>query len=196
MIGELVVTNQGTVGLAARRTEFVFVKLLEEVALVELGRLVEVFVECPLVGVEHANLQRLAGLAVHHQVTQSPPGAFQLLELGVMHDLLDLGGDRVVDGGDGPFDGVADVLVERDGPFLGLFDQGPQQFLGPVGLGLPGVTDRHIENAGTLLFGFGGLSSLGLRFRTHRGVSSLELQIRSGVVRGIGIAVRSSQPEL
>ena len=39
MVGELVVADQGAVGLAAGRAELVLVELLEDLALVELDRL-------------------------------------------------------------------------------------------------------------------------------------------------------------
>ena len=48
MVGELVVADQGAVGLAAGRAELVLVELLEDLALVELDRLVDVLEELPL----------------------------------------------------------------------------------------------------------------------------------------------------
>ena len=35
-----------------------------------------------------------------HQVVQAAPGAFQLLEVGVVHDLVELGRELLVDLGD------------------------------------------------------------------------------------------------
>ena len=48
MIGELVVADQGPVGLAAGRAEFVLVDLLEDLALVELDRLVQILEQLAL----------------------------------------------------------------------------------------------------------------------------------------------------
>ncbi|KEF90304.1 hypothetical protein RLJV_23940 [Pseudomonas aeruginosa] len=42
--------------------------------------------------VQHADLQLLVGLGVVDQVVQAAPGAFQLLEVGVVHDQVDLRG--------------------------------------------------------------------------------------------------------
>ncbi len=105
MVDELVVADQRPVGLAAGRAELVLVELLEQLALVELDRPVQVLEQLPLGDVEHLDLQLGAGLAVHHQVVQAAPGAFHLLELGRVHDGRELLGDLGVEGLDARLDG-------------------------------------------------------------------------------------------
>ena len=68
MVGELVVADQRAVRLAAGHAELVFVDLLEDLALVELDRLVQVLDQLPLGDVEHLDLEHGAGLGVHDQV--------------------------------------------------------------------------------------------------------------------------------
>ena len=73
MLRPLVVADQRAVGLAARRAELVLVDLLEQLALVELDRALQIARQVALRQVQHAQLQAGAGLAVHHQVVQSAP---------------------------------------------------------------------------------------------------------------------------
>jgi hypothetical protein len=80
------VADQGAVGRAAEGAEFLFVDLLEQRALVEFQRRLEVLHQFALGGVEHADLQAGTGGAVLHQVMQAGPAALQLLELGRVHD--------------------------------------------------------------------------------------------------------------
>ena len=57
VVGELVVADQRAVGLAAGRAELVLVELLEDLALVELDRLVHVLEQLALGDVEHLDLE-------------------------------------------------------------------------------------------------------------------------------------------
>src|SRR5262245_3399349 len=104
---ELEVADQGAERLPPRRPELVLVDLLEQPALVELDGLGEVVEQVFLAGVQHADRERGAGLAVLDQIEEAAPRRLELLEFGRMHDLVELRGqqlidlrDRLVDGGD------------------------------------------------------------------------------------------------
>jgi hypothetical protein len=66
-----------------------------------------------LADVHHADLQVLIGLGVVHQVVQAAPGAFQLLEIGVVHDGVDLLGELLVDLGDHGLDRHQHVAADE-----------------------------------------------------------------------------------
>ena len=59
--------------------------------------------------VEHPDLQHGVRLAVGHEVVQTAPCAFQLLEIRVMHDRVDLLSHLLVDLGDHRRDGLHHV---------------------------------------------------------------------------------------
>ena len=86
MVRELVVADQRPIGFAAGSAELVLVQLLEGLALVELNRSIEVLEQLPLGNVHYLQLQLGAGLAVHHQVVQTAPRTFELLERRGVHD--------------------------------------------------------------------------------------------------------------
>ena len=139
---EIVVADQAAVGLAAQLAVLLFVELLEQRALVP-GRalvLLEGLGEILLRDVHHSNLEHLVRFGVADEVMQPAPRAFHLLESLVMHDLVDLVGQLLVDLGDDRLD-RADHVVGHDGRLAqrllgerahGVLDLGPR----PVGLGL------------------------------------------------------------
>src|SRR5262249_30753981 len=98
--------------------------------------------------VEHLDLQRGARLAIHDEVGQPAPGPLQLLEVGVVQDGGQLLGQRLVDGLHARLDRARDVLVKGEGPLHGLIDQGGDQLLGAVALGLRGDGDHLVERDG------------------------------------------------
>ncbi len=153
VIGEFIIADQRAVGLAAGRSEFIFVDLLEELALVEFDRPAEIAVELALAHVERADLQGGPRLAVHDEVVEAPPAAFELLELRRVHDRRELGGDLLVDEPDRFVEGDRQVFLVDDRSFERLFGQRAQQFLRLLRLGLLGCRDRLIEQAE---FGSGG----------------------------------------
>jgi len=110
--------------------------------------------------VEHANLQLLIALGVIDQVMQATPGAFQLLEILVVDDLVDLGGELGVDGGDDRFDRLDRVVGHQVGLRQGLFGQGAHRgfngFAGTLGLGFEFLQQQVRELAGF----FGGTQDL------------------------------------
>jgi hypothetical protein len=73
----------------------------------------------------------------------------------VVHDLVELGRQRCVDCRDRLLDRTREVAVERDRAGQRLLDQRLDEFLGAVGLGLPGRRNDLIEKPGTGS-GFGG----------------------------------------
>ena len=80
MIGPLVIANQRPVRLAAGRAELVLVDLLEQLALIEFDRARQVAEQLAFRQVDHAQLQVRARLAVHDEVVQPAPAAFELPE--------------------------------------------------------------------------------------------------------------------
>ena len=129
MIREFVVADHGAVGLAARRAKLGFVDLLEDLALIELDGLVQILEQLPLRDVHDADLELGAGLGVHHEVMHAPPRAFQLLEVGVVHDRGQLLRHRRVDRRDRLIDRLRDALVERHRSLERLFDEGADEFV-------------------------------------------------------------------
>ncbi len=91
-------TNRFTTKLAI----FFFVHTLENRALVPAHALIalERATKLLLGDAHHPNLQQFIGLRIVHQVMQAAPGAFQLLELLIVHDQVDLFGQLVIDLGD------------------------------------------------------------------------------------------------
>ena len=148
MVAPLVVADQRAVGLAARRAELVLVDLLEELALVELDGAGEVAIELALGQVEHAQLQRGAGLRVMDQVMQSPPRALELEELRIVHDRVELLGQLGIDRLDGLVEGPGEVAVEGDRAGQRLLDQVLDEVLGAIRLGLLGIAEDLVQQAG------------------------------------------------
>ena len=114
--------------------------------------------------IEHADLELLVALGVVDQVMQATPGAFQLLEVGVVDDLVDLGGELGVDGGDDRFDRLDGVVGHQVSLRQGLLGEGAHGgfdgFASALGLGLEFLHQQRGELAGD----FGGAQGLGLIF--------------------------------
>ncbi len=109
---EIVVADQATVGFATELAVLFLVHLLEDRALIPGGTLVALqgLGQFLLGDVHHADLQLLIRLGVVDQVMQAAPGAFQLLEVSVMHDQVDLLAELAIDFGDVGIDGLGNVL--------------------------------------------------------------------------------------
>ncbi|MCY1424706.1 hypothetical protein D9M71_404660 [compost metagenome] len=153
---EVVIADQAAIRLAAELAVFLFVHLLEQRALVP-GRALEFLqglVQVGLGDVEHADFQLLVALGVVDQVVQATPGAFQLLELGVVDDLVDLGSELGVDGGNDRFDRLDRVIGHQVGLRQGLFGQGAYRsfdgFASALGLGFEFLQQQRGELAGLL----------------------------------------------
>ena len=84
---EFVIAQQAAERLAAEDAEFLFVDLLEHLALIELGNALQIPQDFLLGGVEDFDLEVDARFAVLDQVADAAPGGFQLLEFGVVQDL-------------------------------------------------------------------------------------------------------------
>ena len=156
MVRPLVVADQRAIGLAAGRAELGLVDLLEEFALVELDRLGQVAVQLALGQVQHAELERRAGLRVHDEIVQAPPAPLELAELGIVHDDVELLRQLGVDRRDRLVEGARQVAVERDRAGQGLLDQRLDQLLGTVGLRLLGVGNDLVEETRCRLGSRGG----------------------------------------
>ena len=85
---EIVIADQAAIRFATELAVFLLVDLLEDGALVPGGALValEHLAQFLLADVQHADLELLVGLGVVDQIMQAAPGAFELLQIGVMQD--------------------------------------------------------------------------------------------------------------
>ena len=102
---EFVIADQSAERVAAERSVLFFVNLLEDGALVELHRLVEILEQIRLADVHQLDLQAAGRLGLLHEVVQPAPGAFELLKgLGV-HDFVQLLRDERIE--------LADALVDH-----------------------------------------------------------------------------------
>ena len=139
---EVIVAHQRTERFPAELAVLRLVDLLEDRALIPRSALVAAqrLVEVGLADVHHADLELLIGLGVVDQVMQSAPGAFQLLEVGLVHDFVDLVGELLVDLGDDRLDRGDHIVADELGIAQGLrrerLDRGLDRVLGLVGLGL------------------------------------------------------------
>ncbi len=143
IVVEIVVAHDAAERGPAELAVFLFVDLLEDRALVP-GRaleLLEGLVQVLLGDVHHADLQRLIGLGVAHQVVQPPPGALEPLVVLVMDDLVDLLGQFLVDRGDDRFDAPHGVVGNQRCPLQGLGGEG----LDRVFDGLPRLVGLRLE---------------------------------------------------
>jgi hypothetical protein len=111
---EVVVPHQHAEGVAAERAVLLLVDLLEGLGHVELDGPLEVVAQLVLRDVQDADLEALAGLGLADEVVQPAPGAFELLQRGIVQDLVHLGGQLLVDGADPELNVRLDVLA--DGP--------------------------------------------------------------------------------
>ena len=177
---KMVIAHQSAVGLAARGTEFILVKLSEKGTLVPSGsfKLFECFVEVFLGDVEHANLQHLVGLSVVDEVMEPAPGAFQRLEIFVVHDEIDLLGELLINLSDHGRYGLGDIGGDErrgaqghfgqrsDGALNGglLFDVASPEFL----------VQQRVKFI-DLCWRGGGACALGGGFRRYHKCSSIRL---------------------
>ena len=102
---KLEISQQTGERFAAEYAEFLFVDLLEHLALVELGDALEVAEDFLLGAIENLDLEVDAGLAIFEQVADAAPGGFHLLESGVVEDFVELQRQQVVD--------LRDALVDH-----------------------------------------------------------------------------------
>jgi hypothetical protein len=117
---ELVIPQQGAEGRAAEDAVFLFVDLLEEGALIELGRPLQVAQQFLLGDVEHADLELVAGFALIHEVLETAPTGFQFLEILVVQHFVELKRNQVIDLRDARGDHGFGVLGYRHGAFQNL----------------------------------------------------------------------------
>jgi hypothetical protein len=139
---EVVVAHQTSERFSSQGSVFLFVEFLEQRALVPRGALeaLQGLVQILLADVEHPDLQHVVGLAVAHQVVQAAPRAFQLLEIRVVHNRVDLRSQLLVDLGDHGLDGLQHVGRNERRAGQGLLGQGSHRALdfslGRIGLGI------------------------------------------------------------
>ena len=125
-MAEIVVADQAAIRLAAELSEFLFVDLLEQRALVPggVGILPQVPIELVLRDIHHANLEHRVGLGLEDQIVQTAPGALDLLELRRMQDFVHLRRKLLVQLRDHLLDRVEDIRLDDGGIGERLLDQG------------------------------------------------------------------------
>ncbi len=132
---ELVVTQQHAERRTTEGAVLFFVDLLEQCALVEFGRRLEVTHEVFFRRVEQVDLQRGAGLGLVNLILQAAPGCFQLLEFTGVHDFVHLLGEHRIDLGDARVEHGNQVLARRHLAFKYLGHQFADQIAGAGALG-------------------------------------------------------------
>ena len=90
MLPKFIVAHQRGKRRAPENSVLFLVDFLEQRALVEFGRPVQIPLQLLLGGVENANLQFVAGLALIQQVPKAAPRSLQLLIFRRVHDLVQL----------------------------------------------------------------------------------------------------------
>ena len=114
---KMVVTYQAAKRLTAKLAVFLFINFLEERALVPIGAFVALqgFAQLGLGDVHHPNLELLVGLGVVDHVMQAAPGTFELLEVLMVQNLIDLVRQFFVDCRNHVFNGFDDVFADQLG---------------------------------------------------------------------------------
>ena len=112
---EIIVADHAAEGFAAELAELLLVDLLEDRALVPGRPLVALqgLAEVELGDVHDTDLQHLVGLGVVDEIVQAAPGTFQLLEVIVMQDRIDLLRQPLVELGDHRLDRHDDVAADQ-----------------------------------------------------------------------------------
>ena len=86
--------------------------------------------------VENPYLEHLVRLGVVHHVTQAAPSPFQLLEVGMVDNQIDLFGELTVQLGDDGFYALDGIVRDGGNPFEDKFSQGGHRrfdrLLGPL----------------------------------------------------------------
>ena len=90
MFAEFVIADQRAERRTAVDAVFFLVDLFEQGALVEFGSALQILEQLFLGAVDDLDLEHDARLALIHQVFEPAPGAFQFLEGGMVHDLVQL----------------------------------------------------------------------------------------------------------
>ena len=101
---EFIVAHQAAIGIPAERAVLLFVDALEHHALIEFGGLLHVAQQLFLSQVEQPEFQHGAGFRIHYKIIQPAPCSFQLLQLPVVENLIELIADPLIDLGDVGFD--------------------------------------------------------------------------------------------
>ena len=151
---EVIVADQAPERLTAELAVLGLVDLLEDRALVPRRalELLQRLAEFRLADVHEADLQHLVGLGVVHQVVQTAPGAFQLLEVGVMQDQIDLLTELAVDCRDHRLDRLGHVRADQGRLGQRLLGERAHRpldgLLGLVGPRLEFLAEQRFEIAG------------------------------------------------
>ena len=123
MAPKLIVPDEGAKRRTAKHAILFLVDLLKERALVEFAGALQIFEEIVLGHVEYPELEHRAGLALVHQIVQSPPRCLELLKVRGMHDLVELPGEQLIDIRDPGVDRRLDIFGNAHRALHDLFDE-------------------------------------------------------------------------
>ena len=164
---DLEVTNQCAKRRAPEGAELFFIDLLEQRRLVEVDGRLEVLDDVLLARVEQLDLQALTCRGVLAQVVQARPAGFDLLELGGVQHLAELGRDQLIDFGNAGVDVGRQVVGHHHGAVQHFLDQLANDVLGAgvlgVGLGHLAAGDDVVQQAE----GVDHFTGLGLQLGAH-----------------------------
>ncbi len=149
---DFIVADQRAERCAAEGAELFLVDLLEQRALVEIDRGLEVAHQVALGRIQRLDLDHRAGLRFLDQVRHAAPGAFQLLEFRCVHHGAQLRRDQAVQLGHAGIERRRQVVRHHHGAVQHFLDQLADDVLGTrvfgVGLGNTALLDDLVEQAG------------------------------------------------
>src|SRR5205823_2875339 len=93
---KLIIPHECREGCSTENAKLLFIHLLEERALVEFRSALQVAKQFRFLYVEDLDLQPFASFTLIKQIFQTSPTAFELLEVGMVHDLIELSRHKLV----------------------------------------------------------------------------------------------------
>jgi len=187
---EIVIADEAAIRSTAKLAVFLFIDFLEDRALIPCRafEFLQGRGKLALRNIEDADLQHLVGLGVGDEIVQAAPGGFQLLEIRMVNDLVDLLGELCVERGDNCLDRAqrvrADQLRIAERLLRERLDRARDRFLRGLSLRLEFLLEERGELTCFDLTRRG--SALGQSFRTcHKRYSP---SLLSSAVSGFGAA--------
>ena len=147
MLAKFEVADQCAIRCTAEDAVFFFVDFLEECALVELGSALHVAQQVLFVDVQDANLEVGTGVRIEDHVAETAPGAFELLEIGVMENFVELNRQQVIDLRDALIDHRFDVASHIHMAFEELTDKFLDEVLASFASRGVGTETALLDNA-------------------------------------------------
>ncbi len=173
---EVVIANQHPVRLAAELAILLLVDLLEQGALIEFRGFLQVLGQVTLADVQHPDLEGLSRFRLVDQVVEAAPASLQLLKVGMVHDLIELIRQFLVDRGDPGQDVLLDILGYNLTRLHNLIEELPEVIPRTLGLDVrlgTGRRDDLLEQVWRFLEALGRCGRLLLLPAAHSVTSAL-----------------------